>query len=151
MKLIDRVTDWIAETNLMEMAFERKQIVSKCIDLAHQIDIHMIKVVWLSNSIDANHWSNELNAWFGKIQDMKYNRNMSLSGDQYYKVLFLGYLDGADKVEKLLKNPIKRGEIDISEKNDLSPQQVYEKLEKMFHAICYDISNDKFEDIANYL
>jgi hypothetical protein len=151
MKMMEIVSDWLADTKLMEMAFERKQIVNKCIDLAHQIDIHMIKVVWFSNSQDVNHWCNELNGWLDLIQDMKYNRKSRLSGQQYYDILFLGYLDSVTQVSNIIKNKIDRGEMDVTYKNELTPHEVYEQLEKIFHAICYDISMGNFSDVKNYL
>lgn len=153
MRLSEIIADMVANTKIMEMAFQRKEIIKRCDDLNHQICIHMIKVVGFSNSIDMNHWCNELNSCFNRIDDMNYNNFKKLSGDVYYYHLFTGYLGhGLKAMETIIKREIKVGNIDQTAKNELTYSEMYEKIEKVLHKISYDMANDCYaRDIKAYI
>ena len=152
MRLFEIIADYIVDTKLIEMAVERKQIVSLCLSLSSQIVAHVVKVVWFNKSVDVNHWCNELNGWLHSIQDLKFNRKQRLSGDQYYKNIFTSVLEfGVSDLNDIVEKRIKVGAIDAKTKNELTDYQALQKVESILHNVCYDISNNKFIDIKNYL
>lgn len=153
MRFHEIIADMMANTKIMEMAFQRKEITKRCDDLNHQICIHLIKVVGFSNCNDVNHWCNELNSWLNRIDDMNYNNFKKLSGDIYYNHLFTGYLGhGLKAMENIINKEIKVGNIDKSSKNSLTYSEMYEKIEKVLHKVSYDIANDCYErDIKAYI
>lgn len=151
MKIADIVTDWIINTELFEMAYQRKAVIGRVRSLQDEIATHLIKHEYYDVSEETkSHWRSEINAWIGRIQKSKLKGNKMLSGSTYYDLLFneplgersdvVGIIRVIDKIDGMGKYN-KVGTVD----------QLHERLEKILHQLSYDISNQRIETIDYYL
>lgn len=149
------ISDWcldrVIETTLFEMAHDRKVVISTVRGLANPIIDHLLYIILYSNSTAINHWKKELNSFILRLNrlSLKPSGKKKLSGDTYYDLLFNEPLEGdIIQLDRILKYIIeKEGTPTI----DINKFQIKERLEKILHTISYDLSNDKFTDINDYI
>lgn len=151
MKIKDIVLDWMLDTVLFEMAYQRKHAIRMLENLHPQIAKHLIKHLHYGVSNETKkHWEAELNAWLGTLNDLVLKGNKRLSGDVYYEHLFTRPLGTLVDVEQRIRTIDKLDGMASHDKVGTS-QELHEKLEKILHAISYDLSNDKLEPINHYI
>jgi hypothetical protein len=150
MRLREVVLDYIAETKLFEMAFERKVAVNKSRHLQNQISRHLVKVYMYQDSEYVNHWCNELNTWLNDIQDnIVRGNNRPLDFDTLMKILLIEPMESVAEVQNLM-NRVYR------EYKDLKIDQpdaavVHKNIHLIVPKICDTISNSRFQDIQTLL
>lgn len=153
MKILDLLTDIIQESSLMEMAFQRKVIRKKVGSLQYQIAIHLCKVLFFPNDRSYSHWITEINTWLRTIDDMRLtgSGNKKLNPRDYYHILFEQmFSNGVAELDSKIRH-LKLDGYNVSNLNEQEKYMLYQTLEEIYHNISYDIANDKFETIKNYL
>jgi hypothetical protein len=150
MSIKDIIVDTLMKTSLFEMAFSKSEAIKKTSDLQFEIARHMIKIYMYRNSIHVNHWCNELNSWFHRIQDHKLKGTKKpLAYKDLYHILFEQPLESVEEVQSHM-NKI------YSQYKDLYIDQpdsrvIHSTILNVLHYICLEISRDKFMDIRDYL
>ena len=72
MRLSDLVKDWVLETDLFEMAYQRKKAINIITGLQQPIARHVVKYLHYDASNETkNHWIAEINAWLYTIDEIK--------------------------------------------------------------------------------
>ena len=145
----DAMIDFLNETKLFEMAFERKIAIQKARNLRNQSSRHLIKISMYSDSEYVNHWFNELNSWLWDIQDnILKNTKKSLDYPTLMKILFEEPMETVDEVQYKM-NQIYREykDLKIYEPNSA---EIHKHLYLIINAMCKDISDNNFEDIKRY-
>lgn len=151
MKFLDNVTDWLSDTSLFEMAYQRKEVINKIRNLQDEIATHLVKHEMYDVPVETKkHWQAEINAWCGKIHKLKLKNGKKLSGDMYYTLLFSEPLGERTDIEGIIDTIDIIDGMDEFDKN-LSISELHERLEKIIHKISYDISTGTIKHIRNYL
>lgn len=152
-RLIEYLLDKLQHSPLMEMAFFRASISEKVGHLQIQIARHICKLLTMPNDISYNHWQQEVNAWIHDIQDMTITKTNQkrLDGNRYYFILFTEpFGEGVWEFEMRLKT-LKTEGYNIPKFTEQEIRLLYQKLEQIYHDVCYDISLGKFVGIQDYL
>lgn len=151
MKITDIIVDRIINTDLFEMAYQRKRAIDKISNFQDQIAIHLIKYLYYDMPEETkNHWKAELDAWLESINRVKLKNNKKLDGYQYYKILFTEPLGERVNVEDCVKDINKNSGMK-SKQGIIAISELHVKLERIIHKIAYDLSNGKFYSINDYL
>ncbi len=149
------ISDWcldrVIETTLFEMANSRSDAIEVVRGVSNQIIYHLIYLYLYPNSNAVNHWKSELNKFLNIADDLylKPSGKKKLKGPDYYKLLFQNHLEG-DMIQlssRIRKAIAKEGSPQIQ----INEYFLKERLEKILHTISYDLANDKFTDINDYL
>ena len=151
MKINDIIMDTIINSRIFEMAYQRKRAIDKISNFQEPIAIHLIKYFYYSASKETKqHWKKELDVWFKSIRRIKLKNNKTLEGNQYYKLLFTEPLGERINVEDIIDD-INYDENMKEMSGKMTISELHVKLEKLLHTISYDISNNKFKTINDYL
>jgi len=150
-EITNYLLDRVCNTTLFEMAHERKLALDTVRAVTNQIIFHLIYLYLYPESSAKNHWKTELNAFLNKIDNLwlKPNGRKKLSGKDYYDKLFSEPLEGdiiqlKSRVNKIIQKEGKPN-------SEVNLYLLKESLEKIIHTISYDLSNDDFISIENYL
>lgn len=152
MRIFEIITDYLLDSPLFEMAFERKTVVNKVRDISITLSRHLIKYLAFDDQAK-NHWLNEINGYLNMIDDVTLKpNNKKLSGDVYYSLLWDGPLnDGIDSITRKIRS-MTRNEYKDCKRSQLSDAQIYETLEKVLHKLSYDMANNIFTgDFSDYI
>ena len=152
MLLRDLFINWLIETDLFEMAFERKKAIQIVEGHAKEIANHFVKVLTFADKGLQQHWLTELNNFLNDIDDVYVKpNNKRLKPLEYKKYLWEGWLGhGALAIQQIQKHLL-RQYLNV-ERSDLTPYQIAEILEKAYHNISYDLANNKYAgDVMNYI
>lgn len=151
MKIKDLMADWLSDTELFEMAYQRKKAMEIVSIHQDQIATHLVKHLSYDIPVETKkHWEAEINAWIAKIDKIKLKNGKKLSGDVYYNLLFNEPLGEISDLKGIIKTVNKFDGMDAyNVTNNLN--QVHETVEKILHALSYDLSNDKVERIQHYI
>ena len=153
MKTLTLLLDLLQNSSLMEMAFQRKVLYNKILYIQDQIALHLCKVLLFPNDPSYNHWLGELNGWLGDINGwtLKGSAHRKLDGKTYYELLFNHLFDGGiyelDNKLIILAN---KGYI-IPDLSSEEKTLIYQNIETIMRNISFDISNNKFTKIQDYL
>lgn len=150
MKIKDLIADWLCETEIFEMAYQRKKAIEIVRNHQRQIAKHIIKYLYYDASLETKkHWVAEINAWLATIDEIKLKNGKKLSGDVYYDLLFNEPLGEVTDISGIIKNIDKFEDMKYFNKiGTLS--ELHVSCEKLLHTISYDLANDKFEDFSYY-
>jgi len=150
-EITNYLLDRVCNTTLFEMAHERKLALDVVRGVANQIVFHLIYLYLYPESPAKNHWKTEINVFLNKIDNLwlKPTGRKKLSGKDYYDKLFSEPLEGDIIQLKSRVNKIIRKEGEPSKTINLF--LLKESLEKIIHDISYDLSNDQFVTIEDYL
>lgn len=150
MRISEIILDKLNETALFEMAFERKTAINIVRGKAKPIVDHLIYLLIYKNSNAINHWKSELSAFINSI-DYLYLKpsKRKLSGNDYYNLLFEEPLGGdIIQTEKLLSQALsKEGDPNAT----INPYFLKESLEKIIHKLSFDLANDQYKSIDDYV
>lgn len=152
MKLKEIIVDWICESSLFEMAHERKKAIDQVRGLQFPLSNHLVKILYLNLPDTINHWISEVNGYLTIMDQIrvKGGNPKNLKPNDYKLLLWeepLGH--GVSAVRQIIKH-FKRDYNGV-QNTGLTEYQVYEILYKIYSDLIYDIPNDKFEDIRDYL
>ena len=87
-KLVWSFAEWCLNTPLLEMASERNEKLSRIENKNNTINEHIFKYYLMTNSIDRNHWLNEIDDRFFEIQNLKWGKNKRFRQDEYFNLFF---------------------------------------------------------------
>ena len=74
----------------MEMAYYRRDAKDKIRSLSGTVLIHIIKVLYLDDKLNIEHWKKEIISYFDKIEDIAIKpNNKKFTKEEYYDFLFL--------------------------------------------------------------
>lgn len=151
MRLSDLVKDWVLETDLFEMAYQRKKAINIITGLQQPIARHVVKYLHYDASNETkNHWIAEINAWLYTIDEIKLKNNKKLSPEVYYKLLFDEPLGELTDLQGIVKNIDKDDSMSIYDKSNTLPE-THEKCEKILYTISHDLANNKFTKFTDYI
>lgn len=150
MRIKDLMIDWLSDTELFEMAYQRKKAIEIVSNYQRQIARHIIKYFYYDVSMETKkHWVAEIDGWLAIIDEVKLKNKKRLSGDVYYKLLFDEPLGEITDIQGIVKNIDKiHGMKDYDKIGTLT--ELHIKCEKVLHTISYELANDKFEDFLHY-
>lgn len=90
MNIINKFTEWLIYQPFMEMAYYRKEASDKIRSLSGTVLIHILKVIYLNDPLNVNHWKIEISGYFIKIEDITIKpKNRKFTKEEYYNFLFL--------------------------------------------------------------
>jgi hypothetical protein len=147
------ILDGLSNTFLFEMAHERKIAKQIVTDLSPQIFDHLLKIFVFENPQGVNHWINELDNWFGKINKiyLKPKKSKPHKDDLYNWMIF----DAAPHyAEPYVTNTIrimKRREYKNLPLRDFDVEEILVRIFNIIGNVCKDISDNNFETIQDYL
>lgn len=152
MKWADFLLDKITETELFEMAYERKVMIDKCRDLSSQICFHIIKLTCFNNPNDVRGHLKSLNGWIGDIYAQKLKtpkKNKKLPADVYYNEIWFNRIDDYIQLKDMTLY-LKRSVYKNVELRKVNYSDLYDKLCEMMKKVCSDIEKDKLNDFEYY-
>ena len=150
MRIREIFLDFLNETALFEMAFERKIAIQKARNLQNQIIRHIIKVYMYDKSEYVNHWCKEINGSLWDIQDnWVKGTKMPLDRDTLFKILFSEPVDSIDEVQHKMNRIYK--EYPTLQINEPDASSIHKNIYTVIDLVCGDISNNNFNDIKDYL
>jgi hypothetical protein len=143
-----KLLDILIESKLFEMAYARKDAMSKIRDISLNTSMELLKILMYKDSKNQPHWRGKINGWLRDIK--RYSKN-TLKEKDLIKLLWnepLGDLnqleDLIDQVEDDYYSPSHH--IDYSNLHGLNNQ-----LKSIFTQISKDIMNNEKIDINKYL
>ena len=145
--------DLLMNTELFEMAFERKVMIEKCRSLSSQICFHIIKLTCFNNPDDIRGHLKSLNGWIDDIYSQKLKtpkKNKKLDADIYYKEIWFDRVDDYIQLKDIAEY-IKRRDYKNVPLRKVDYQELYNKLCKMMNDICYGIESNNLEEFDYYL
>lgn len=103
MKYLDKFTYWLINHPIFEMAYYRKDAVDKIRLLSGTIIEHIIKVKYIDDDYNKNHWRNEIISFFNRIDSITIKpNNRRFSRDEYLEFLFIEpYCDYTSSVNNI--------------------------------------------------
>ena len=151
MRIKDLMADWLSDTEIFEMAYQRKKAIEIVSSHQDQLATHLVKHLCYDVPVETKkHWEAEINAWIAKINKIQLKNGKKLSGDMYYELLFNEPLGQISDLRGIINTVNKfDGMDDYTVNKNLNDS--HEKIEKILHALSYDLSNDKAEKIQHYL
>ena len=152
MKWADFLLNKITETDLFEMAYERKVIIDKCRDLSSQICIHIVKLTCFNNPDDVRGHLKFLNGWIWDIYLQKLKtpkKNKKLPANVYYDEIWFNRVDDYTQLKDITKL-LKRTDYKNVKLRDVNYSDLYDKLCEMMNKVCSDIEKDKLNSVEYY-
>lgn len=153
MKWADFLLNKITETDLFEMAYERKVIIDKCRDLSSQICFHIVKLTCFKNPNDVRGHLKSLNGWLDDIyiQRLKTSKkNKKLPKDVYYDEIWFKRVDDYTQLEYIAQY-IKERYYKNVELRDVDYSDLYDKLCEMMNKLCFDMEHNTLKLFDYYL
>lgn len=153
MKVTDIILDYISELTIFEMARSRQDAKRIVTDLSPQIVLHLIKLFVFNSPQNKQHWINEVNTWFGKIDDIYLKPSNKKPDWQtvYNWIVFdssphydSNYIDS--KVKKMIN-----AEYSTNQLYDYDAESVLNQILKIVERCSKDMANDQFTTIGDYL
>ena len=150
MNIKELAIDLLMKTHLFEQSFYKAEAINKISDLQFQIAEHIVKIFMYTESQFINHWYNELNSWFIKVQRCKIKVSKKpLSYEILRKILWEQPLESIEEVQSMMNEiSYDYSTIKIDEPD---ARIVHKHAEDTLSKVCMDISKNKFRDIRNYL
>lgn len=142
MKLQELFTDWLIETPLMEMAFERKLVKLKIRELQLTLADHMLKIMAFDDQAK-DHWINEVYGYLKLIARLSVKPgNKKLSFEDYYNMLWDEPYGHPGAVQDNLESMCNR-EYKNYKRSELSVEEIEQKLERLYGLICHELTTKK--------
>jgi hypothetical protein len=136
MRLIDIVADKLANTNLMEMAFQRKEVERKVTDISDTLNEHVIKVMIFPNSRDRDHWLKEIDGYLRSIRGWRIKPKNKIPSYEQYEEWLINKLELYDQLPRFLKE---MGHEYPNEKM-IIPNRLRYNFLNILKSICRDLS-----------
>jgi len=90
MKFLEDFKYWLITRSIFEMAFYRKDAIDNIRSLSGTILLHILKVKYLKNNQNQNHWKNEIKSFFRKVNSIRIKpKNKKFEVDEYMNFLFI--------------------------------------------------------------
>lgn len=151
--------DGIIRTSLFEMANDRATVIQGVHNLTPNIILHLVKIFMFGKQTPTyNHWCSEINAALRKIQLNKLKgSNKPLNREKLYQIMFDGPLGHTSTAEEWMsvvwdeqdnRGKYKYRKLPIHQPNGTI---IHKYLQNTLDMITYDIANQKFKDVKQYL
>ena len=107
MKYLERFKYWLINRPFFEMALFRKDAIDNIRSISGTILLHLIKIKYLKNNINDNHWRKEVKSFFRKVNSIRIKpKNKKFTKDEYMNFLFIEpYCDSNSDYKKNIYNP----------------------------------------------
>lgn len=159
MNIINKFTEWLIYQPFMEMAYYRKEASDKIRSLSGTVLIHILKVIYLNDPLNVNHWKIEISGYFIKIEDITIKpKNKKFTKEEYYNFLFLEpYCNSKSDWNNFQINSkyIKMiiGRINSQYNSNIKEEDLdWDKISNLFKIISERISNyESVDDIINLI
>lgn len=159
MNIINKFTEWLIYQPFMEMAYYRKEASDKIRSLSGTVLIHILKVIYLNDPLNVNHWKIEISGYFLKIEDITIKpKNKKFTKEEYYNFLFLEpYCNSKSDWNNFQINSkyIKMiiGRINSQYNSNIKEEDLdWDKISTLFKIISERISNyESVDDIINLI
>lgn len=143
--ILETIIDVLSESYIFEMAFERKQVINKLINLQDVIPFHVLLVCHFPDSRDVPHWLGEIKGNLSAAERaIRKLKTKSLD----YKTIYGIFVDGplGEWKDYLLYVE------DIEKKGmKVSPEaEVYTRAMRILEHICIDLSDGSLNQNINY-
>ena len=157
MKYLETLTYWLINQPVFEKAFYRKEAVDRIRSLSGTILDHLIKVKYIKDEYNTNHWKNEIKSFFYKIDRITIKpRNSKFNKDDYMEWLFVEpYCDSGslakNKVYNIRENYIegKIRYLNSKYRTDIKYEDIsFNEIIEFFDKICTELTKD-FANIDN--
>jgi len=143
----------------MEMAYYRKEASDKIRSLSGTVLIHILKVIYLNDPLNVNHWKIDISGYFIKIEDITIKpKNRKFTKEEYYNFLFLEpYCNSKSDWNNFQINSkyIKMiiGRINSQYHSNIKEEDLdWDKISTLFKIISERISNyESVDDIINLI
>jgi hypothetical protein len=145
-ELFEDLSESISD-KLYEMAFSRKDIESKISSLSIPLIAHLIKVLKWEDVLNYNKHLGDINSWLFDIQAITLKGNKKPKQQDYFQWIFLDTAHNLITVKRKIKGLHQYQDLKVI----ATDEQVYEKLLKILTDVSIALSQDKFEDIKNFL
>jgi hypothetical protein len=97
-KYIWKFAEWCLNIPLLEMASDRNNKMSRIQSKSETINEHLFKWYLMPNSIDCNHWLNEINDKFFEIQNLKWGKKKTFKSDEYFNFIYHHFYTKSDYI-----------------------------------------------------
>ena len=159
MNIINKFTEWLIYQPFMEMAYYRKEASDKIRSLSGTVLIHILKVIYLNDPLNVNHWKIDISGYFIKIEDITIKpKNRKFTKEEYYNFLFLEpYCNSKSDWNNFQINSkyIKMiiGRINSQYHSNIKEEDLdWDKISTLFKIISERISNyESVDDIINLI
>lgn len=159
MNIINKFTEWLIYQPFMEMAYYRKEASDKIRSLSGTVLIYILKVIYLNDPLNVNHWKIEISGYFLKIEDITIKpKNKKFTKEEYYNFLFLEpYCNSKSDWNNFQINSkyIKMiiGRINSQYNSNIKEEDLdWDKISNLFKIISERISNyESVDDIINLI
>ena len=143
--------EWFNEQTLLtEMATDRKKAEKVINGLGDEIFKHLIKILYWIDDINYNKHCTDINSWLYKIQDIELKPNSKrISVKDYYFWLYDEFYSSKNQLNSTIKRKLK--DYHNLKRTDITEEELYIKLQELYKHLCTDLSNNKFEDIKDYI
>lgn len=152
-EILNRTLDVVSSTKLFEMAYERRKALQHIRSIKGTLAIHTIKIMIFDAPDVLNHWLNEIQGYLTIINKIYIKpKTKKFSGDDYYELLWdepFGH--GVRSINDFRNGILVEDSYKKLPRRNISDALIYERLEKFYHTISFDIANDKEINIINYL
>lgn len=145
-----KFSDLLFNTELFELAYQRKEILSKCFDLSPQICKHIVKLCCFINPIDVKGHLKSLNIWLGDIEDLKLKSNTRLEYQYYYDEIWNKFIDSKSDLERIF-NKLKTREYSNLPIRKVNFNELYDKLCDLMLEVSQDIEKYDLKKFDYYL
>lgn len=145
-----KFSDLLFNTELFELAYQRKEILSKCFDLSPQICKHIVKLCCFINPIDVKGHLKSLNIWLGDIEDLKLKSNSRLDYKSYYDEIWNKFIDSKEDLERIF-NKLKTRAYSNLPIRKVNFNDLYDNLCKLMKEVSRDIETDDLNNFDYYL
>ena len=155
MNLKEMFDVWASETPLLETAFERKKAIEIIRSKQMELSGQLIKILAFNSPENYNHWCNEINNWMFDIKNIKWNRKNRFKPHEYMYWLWeepLGH--GVEAIEDAFYgfyNILTDYDYKNLPKTNLSNQQIFEIIHKIYDDLTFDLSKGQVKRIQDYL
>ena len=149
-RIILGFTEWLLHSKLFEMATTKSKVEEKVEEYRDTINIHLLKIYLMVDSIDREHWKEEVEGYFDKIYGYRWNGKNHLKEKEYFRILYTEYflIYEVEMVIKKMKTKYK-DEYFINY-NDIEFKNM---CDSFYGLVCNHIANEKydFEKVYKYL
>lgn len=146
-KFLDILADKLIETELFEMAFNRKDAESKITSLGVPIIEHLIKIFKWKDDLNYHKHIGDINGWLYKIQDIYLKGNTKPSANNYFQWIFVDNVRlGEVNIRRTIKALHRYHHLPVLR----TDEEVYDIIKAILYKVSMDLPLNTFEDIENY-
>jgi hypothetical protein len=145
--------DYLNETMLFEMAYERKKAKEIVTSLSPEMFSHLIKMHVFDSPTSIHHWQAELNAWLLKINRI-HIKPKSIKPDSKDLYTWFVYDSSPHYTAEYIKNEIrimKRQEYKSLKMKPYEEDELLHITLDIIKRVMNDISSNDFETIEDYM